>query len=104
MSLVQLSYKELAFGEPKSYEEVVTSKQSLNWQVAMEEEMRSLMKNKTWVLVPKPTRKSCVGCKWIFTIKEGNSEKEPFRFKAGLVAKDFTQKEGVDYNKIFLLL
>jgi len=42
-----------------------------------------------------------VGCKWIFKRKPGLSEKEAIRYKARLVAKGFSQKEGVDFNKIF---
>lgn len=67
----------------------------------MEEEIKSLMKNGTWVLVNKPNKKKIVGCKWVFKFKEGIPGVEPPRFKARLVAKGFTQVEGVDYNEIF---
>jgi len=42
-----------------------------------------------------------VGCKWVFKTKrdsQGNIE----CYKARLVAKDFTQKDGIDYKEIFL--
>ncbi|KAL0360855.1 UNVERIFIED_CONTAM: Retrovirus-related Pol polyprotein from transposon TNT 1-94 [Sesamum radiatum] len=84
--------------EPLTYEEALGSKNSEQWKQAMNEEMESLRKNNTWVLVPKPKNASVIDCKWLFKIKQEN---ESTRYKARLVAKDFTQKEGVDYTEIF---
>ena len=42
-----------------------------------------------------------VECKWIFKKKEGIPGVEGPRYKAGLVAKGFTQAVGIDYNEIF---
>ena len=36
----------------------------------MKKEMKSLIKNKTWVLVDKPENKKLVGCKWIYKRKK----------------------------------
>ena len=63
--------------------------------------MESLYKNQTWKLFELPKGRHVVGCKWIFKRKPGLSEKEGIRCKARLVAKGFSQKEGVDFNKIF---
>ncbi|KAL0374317.1 UNVERIFIED_CONTAM: Retrovirus-related Pol polyprotein from transposon TNT 1-94 [Sesamum radiatum] len=84
--------------EPLTYEEALDSKNSDKWKQPMNEEMESLRKNNTWVLVPKSKNASVIDCKWLFKIKQEN---ESIRYKARLVAKGFTQKEGVDYTKIF---
>lgn len=53
-SLAVLSYQDLAFKDPKSYEEVVSCQLSKEWQFAIKEEMKSLLRNNTWKLVHKP--------------------------------------------------
>lgn len=90
--------------EPKSYKEAMRSKDHTKWRLTMEEEMESLYKNKTWTLVEKPSGVRLVGSKWIYKQKEGIAETEPPRFKARLVSKGFTQREGVDFNEIFSLV
>lgn len=102
--LAYASYQELADKEPNTYKEAIRSEYSKEWVEVMKEEMSSPSKNHTWELVPKSKNKFIIGCKWIYQAKEGTSKSEPIRFKARLVAKGFTQKEGVDYNEIFLLL
>lgn len=42
-----------------------------------------------------------VSYKWIFKRKEGIKGVEPDRFKAKLIARGFTQKEGVNFNEVF---
>ena len=79
--------------EPATYKQAMRTKDKRKWVAAMEEEMASLKKNKTWTLVKKPVDQKLVGCKWIYKIKEGVSEVEPARYKARLVAKGFTQRE-----------
>lgn len=49
--------------EPRTYLEVMTSKNRLNWERAMDEEIESLMKNETQELVRKPEKKRTVSCK-----------------------------------------
>ena len=67
----------------------------------MDEEVESLMKNETWKLIKKPEKKKVVSCKWIYKIKEGIPGAEPRRFKARLVARGFTQREGIDFTEVF---
>ena len=62
--------------------------------------MSSMRCNDVWDLVELPNGAKVIGCKWVFKTKKyslGNIE----RYKAKLVAKGFTQKEGIDYMKTF---
>jgi len=44
-------------GEPECYEEAMQVESRKKWEVAMEEEMDSLMHNQTWDLVRLPVGK-----------------------------------------------
>ncbi|KAL0318787.1 UNVERIFIED_CONTAM: Retrovirus-related Pol polyprotein from transposon TNT 1-94 [Sesamum angustifolium] len=46
--------------EPSLYEEALESPDVKNWKNAMYDEITSLLKNKTWILVPKPENISIV--------------------------------------------
>ena len=66
----------------------------------MKEEMNSMTSNQVWDLVELPNGVKSVGCKWVFKTKNdslGNIE----RHKARLIAKGFTQREGIDYTETF---
>ena len=66
----------------------------------MKDEMKSMQDNDIWNLVEFPESVKPIGCKWIFKTKrdsKGNVE----RYKARLVTKGFTQKEGIDYKETF---
>ncbi|KAK6148389.1 hypothetical protein DH2020_019301 [Rehmannia glutinosa] len=66
----------------------------------MKEELKSMYDNRVWDLVELPERSKRVGCKWIFKTKRdsnGNIE----RYMARLVARGYTQKDGIDYKETF---
>jgi hypothetical protein len=67
----------------------------------MGEEMQSLYKNQTWEVVQLPKGKKAIGCKWLYTKKEGPTEQDDICFKARLVAKGYAQKEDIDYKEVF---
>jgi hypothetical protein len=67
------------------------------------EEYASIMKNDVWDVVPRPERKLVVSSRWLYKIKHatnGSIEK----FKARLVARRFSQREGVGHEKTFALV
>ena len=61
----------------------------------MEYEMESLEKNQTWNLVGLPKDSKAIGCRWVFRKKDSE------QYKARHVAKEYSQKEGINYNEIF---
>lgn len=63
----------------------------------MKEDLKSMDGNNVWDLVKLPKGSKRVGCKWVFNTKrdsKGNIE----IYKARLIAKGFTQNDGVDYK------
>jgi hypothetical protein len=59
-------------------------------------EIDSILANNIWVLIDLPPGFKPIGCKWMFRRKY-DTDGSIQTFKARLVAKDFTQKKGVNY-------
>ena len=70
------------------------------WLKAMNLEMESMYSNSVWELVDQSAGVKPIGCKWIYKRKRGSDGKVQ-TFKAILVTKGYTQKEGVDYEETF---
>jgi hypothetical protein len=66
----------------------------------MVKEMESLYKNETWDLVKLPSGRNIVGSKWVFK-KKMNVAGQVEKFKYRLVAKGYSQVEGVNFGEIF---
>lgn len=86
--------------EPYDYSDAMKDKDWERWNASMGDEMCSLEKNGTWIVVPKPKNVKIIGRKWVYTKKEGIPGVEPPRFKSRLVAKGYSQREGIYYNEI----
>ncbi|GKD40542.1 putative RNA-directed DNA polymerase, partial [Tanacetum coccineum] len=84
--------------EPKTYKEASTDSK---WVEAMNLEMEALYRNGTRELTILPKGRKAISSKWVFKIKY-KSIGEVDRYKERLVAKDFNQKEGLDYEETFL--
>ncbi|KAD4384802.1 hypothetical protein E3N88_24970 [Mikania micrantha] len=83
--------------EPASFEEAKNNKE---WIRAMQAQIESIEKNKTWALVNRPPEVKPVGVKWVFKVKK-NPDGSINIYKARLVAKGFVHKYGVDYEEVF---
>ena len=61
----------------------MNSKESKNWQEAMNKEIECINKNKTWTLVDRVQNKKIIDVKWVHTRKSDN------RHKTRLVVRGF---------------
>ena len=86
--------------EPETYDEAINSTEKKEWRKAMEEEMKALRENKTWELCELPPKCKAVECKWVYRMKSDETG-QIIRFKAKVVAKEYTQRQGIDYDEIF---
>jgi hypothetical protein len=66
----------------------------------MIEEIKALHGNHTWSLVPLHPSMNVVGSRWVYKIKR-HADGRIDRYKARLVARGFTQQEGIDYLETF---
>ena len=84
--------------DPINFCQALKSFNSQKWIDAMNEEIKSMKNNNFWDLVPLPKGANPIGCKQIFKTKRDLMDNVE-RYKARLVTKDFTQKEGIDYKE-----
>lgn len=70
------------------------------WETAIREEINALKRNHTWDLVELPAGRKPISCKWVFKIKRNDDGSEG-QYKARLVARGFTQRQGFDYSETY---
>jgi hypothetical protein len=73
--------------------------QDLDWVVAMQEELNNFTRNEVWHLVPRPNQ-NVVGTQWVFRNKQ-DAHGVVTRNKAELVAKGYSQVEGLDFDETY---
>lgn len=69
----------------------------------MLKEFQALEANQTWYIVSLPPRKKAIPCKWVYKIKQ-RSDGLIERYKARLVIRGESQKEGIDFFETFNLV
>ncbi|OAE28388.1 hypothetical protein AXG93_4027s1100 [Marchantia polymorpha subsp. ruderalis] len=68
----------------------------------MDQEMQLPIDNKTWELVKLTKEYKIIDSKWMYKLNDNPTRDEARIFKARLVARGFTQKKSVDYNKVVM--
>jgi hypothetical protein len=71
---------------PRNYQEAMKAEDAKQWELAMQKELESIMKNDTWTLVPCPKDAKVVKSHWVFRTKDNGM------YKAQFCAKGFTQR------------
>ena len=84
--------------DPCNYDEAINDIDSGSWQDAMKAEMESMYSNQVWTLVDLLANIRPIRCKWIYKRKRGPDGRVE-TFKVRLVAKGYSQKEGIDYEE-----
>ena len=89
-----------AENDPENFSQAISCKESDLWCNALKDELDSMKSNEVWDLVHFSKGAKAIGYKWVYKTKKdslGNIE----RYKVRVVAKGFTQKEGIGYIKTF---
>src|SRR4051812_43640273 len=86
--------------EPMSYKQALSLLYARKWKEAMREEMESMWTNQVWDLVDHLAGRKAIRNKWVLKIKR-NSNRSIERYKARLVVKGYTQRDGIDYEETF---
>ncbi|KAL6351502.1 hypothetical protein AAG906_040856 [Vitis piasezkii] len=76
-----------SYSPPECYDEALQDENSSKWELAMKDEMDSLLGNQTWELTKLSIGKKALHNKWVYKIK--NEHDGSKRYKARLVVKGF---------------
>ena len=83
-----------------SVKEALSGCHADQWQRAIQDEFKALIRNGTCDLVDRPENKNIIGCRIVLTNKYKN-DRTIERRKAPLFAKGYSQQPGVDFNETF---
>ncbi|GJY16721.1 retrovirus-related pol polyprotein from transposon TNT 1-94 [Tanacetum coccineum] len=83
--------------KPKNIKEAMADSA---WIEAMQEELHQFDRLQVWELVDKPFGKNVIKLKWLWKNKT-DEDQTVIRNKERLVAKDYAQEEGIDFEESF---
>jgi hypothetical protein len=89
-----------SLSESASYRDAILH---LEWQHVMAKEIAGLEQTGTWDLVSYPPRARPITCKWVYKVKT-HSDGSLERYKTRLIAHDFQQEQGCNYDETFALV
>ena len=87
-------------GNPQHYKDAMATPEAEKWRIAMNEEMQCLEEHGVYELVDLPEERQPIQCRWVYILKR-DTDNHPKRYRARLVAKGFSQIQGIDYNETF---
>ncbi|GJZ25202.1 retrovirus-related pol polyprotein from transposon TNT 1-94 [Tanacetum coccineum] len=76
------------------------NQRTLSWIVEMQEELNQFIANDVWELVPHPKSTTIIRTKWVYRNKLDENGVVSHN-KARLVAQDYNQQEGIDYDETY---
>lgn len=85
---------------PTSYDDAITGPEKNEWAIAIEKELEAHEKNDTWKAIDKPSTGVPLTTRWVFT-KKKDVDGKILKFKARLVARGYSQREGIDYYETY---
>ena len=91
--------------DPTSIREALSSKESIKWKNAIEEELKAMYENEVWVLVDRPESEAeekklnIIDSKWVLKRKTG--ENNEIKHKARLVIRGFKDKKVYELKETY---
>ena len=87
--------------EPQTVNECRNRHDWEKWKEAIQAELNCLAQRKVFgLVVPTPKHVKPVGYRWVF-VQKRNENNEIVRYKASLVAQDFSQRPDIDYEETY---
>lgn len=86
---------------PDTLEQAVSCEDSSQWADSMRDEIKSILTNQTWKLVPKPKDGSkVIQGRWVYRTKS-NANGQIVKYKSRWVVRGFQQEEGYNFTDTF---
>jgi len=87
--------------EPFNYDDIYNLKDKEEWLISINEELENMKMLKVFKPIEKvPEGANIITSRWVFKYKK-NSKGEITKRKSRLVARGYTQQEGIDYHETF---
>ena len=88
---------------PKSYNDAMLQPDKSKWNASMRTQIVSHKKNNTWSLIPRskvPKDANIIDLRWVYNRKFDRNGNKTI-YKSRLVAKGFSQIQGIDYDETY---